>query len=166
MSERQTAGLIRRAGMEDIPALCRFHEELYDFLNHVGLPFELDKEALPNILPVMIKSRFYLMVLAEWEGTLCGFLSASIKNDKKVSFHGENAVGFVNDLYVAPEFRSRGFAGKLLSEAESWFRENEIKIVECYVMDGNDAAKRFWGNRDYRVFGEMRCKEISGVSAG
>ena len=53
-------------------------------------------------------------------------------------FHGTDA--FLDELYVAPEFRRRGFARKALERLEAEARKLGVNALHLEVDKGNDAA--------------------------
>jgi aminoglycoside 6'-N-acetyltransferase I len=56
-------------------------------------------------------------------GKIVGFAELAIRNDL-ASLEGKN-VGYVEGLYVPPEFRGHGIARKLLQASRSWAREQK-----------------------------------------
>lgn len=62
---------------------------------------------------------------------------------------GRRVVAIVS-VYVSPEFRRRGIAGRLMGEVEGWAIERRAKTTSLWVVDGNEAAARFYEGRGYR----------------
>jgi diamine N-acetyltransferase len=52
--------------------------------------------------------------------------------------------GELESLYVAPEFRRRGIAGRLVRSALDWLIECEAKTRRVVVFHGNDEALAFY----------------------
>ncbi len=60
-------------------------------------------------------------------------------------------VGFVYDVWVAPE-RRRGGAGRfLLAEAERWARAKGYRKLKLEVGDGNAPARALYGSAGFRA---------------
>ena len=55
-----------------------------------------------------------------------------------------DGAGEVESLYVAPEFRRRGIAGRLVRSALDWLTECEAKTRRVVVFHGNDEAIAFY----------------------
>jgi GNAT superfamily N-acetyltransferase len=62
---------------------------------------------------------------------------------------GRRVVAVVS-VYVAPTLRRRGLAGRLMDGVEEWARERAATATSLWVVDGNDAARRFYAQRGYR----------------
>jgi aminoglycoside 6'-N-acetyltransferase I len=54
--------------------------------------------------------------------TAVGFAQCQLRHDY-VEGTETSPVGYLEGIYVAPEYRRRGFAGKLLCACENWARE-------------------------------------------
>jgi ribosomal protein S18 acetylase RimI-like enzyme len=52
--------------------------------------------------------------------------------------------GEVESLYVAPEYRRQGIAGRLVRSALDWLAEHGAKTRRVIVFDGNDEALAFY----------------------
>lgn len=70
-----------------------------------------------------------LVLVAEEEGKLIGFLTAELWKHKGYSF-------FV-DLFVKPEFRKKGVASQLYSKYESILKKLKIKTITGLVLVTN-----------------------------
>jgi ribosomal protein S18 acetylase RimI-like enzyme len=63
-------------------------------------------------------------------------------------FHGHDA--FIDELYIAPEYRRRGFGRQALAFAEERAREMGVNAVHLEVDRGNDAALELYRRSGYR----------------
>ncbi|MEN6641117.1 MAG: GNAT family N-acetyltransferase [Armatimonadia bacterium] len=61
----------------------------------------------------------YLMVLEDDDGSVCGFLWAAL-----ITTMVEPFVGYIKNIYVAPQLRGKGLGRLLLETADEWFRSN------------------------------------------
>lgn len=80
-----------------------------------------------------------------------------------VAYENENAVGGgafrehsasaaeIKRMFVRPEFRGRGIAGKILTELESWAKE--LNYSECVLETGvkQPEAIRLYQKNDYKI---------------
>ena len=67
------------------------------------------------------------VLVADNDGSLIAFAELSIRNDIP-GFCGTR-VGYVEGLYVRPEWRSRGVAHQLLVAAKLWSRQNSCEVL-------------------------------------
>ena len=149
---------IRQAQEADIPALERMYGTLYDMLTEAGMPYELDSDALSEILSAQIRSRMLRLLVAEHEGACVGFLSAGISRiDRK--FKG-GLIGVIHDIFVEPSARKLGAASALLEKAECWMREAGAKAVKCDIVVGNEGGHRFWASHGYGDVSVSAQKEL------
>jgi ribosomal-protein-alanine N-acetyltransferase len=73
-------------------------------------------------------------VLAEAQGELAGFCLAQL----------EQQTGYVVTLDVAPAWRRRGLARRLIAEVESRLQSAGAVGMELHVFTGNEEAIRFY----------------------
>jgi aminoglycoside 6'-N-acetyltransferase I len=62
-----------------------------------------------------------LNLIARLDGEAVGFAEACMRHDY-VNGCDTSPVAFVEGIYVAPQFRRRGVAGRLVQEIETWAR--------------------------------------------
>jgi ribosomal-protein-alanine N-acetyltransferase len=82
-------------------------------------------------------------VLAEAEGELVGFCIAEV----------EERVGYVVTLDVAPAWRRKGLAGRLMTEVEGRVRAAGAVGMALHVFTGNLGAVRFYEAIGYERVG-------------
>ena len=152
---------IRLANESDLDTLVRLYSNLYNTLDGYGLPFSLDSDNIRDILAVMLKSKLCCIVVAQYEDTVCGFLSAGIVcMDRKLKFKGENVIGKIHDIYVDPEYREKHTATQMLEKVEAWFRDNGVKIIESDILVDNNVSAAFFGKNGYKELARNVYKEL------
>jgi ribosomal protein S18 acetylase RimI-like enzyme len=57
--------------------------------------------------------------------------------------------GWINRLAVLPEYRRRGFARRLLDEAERLLRDHGITVIAALIEPGNDGSLAFFRRSGY-----------------
>jgi ribosomal protein S18 acetylase RimI-like enzyme len=60
---------------------------------------------------------------------------------------------YIDELWVAPEFRRRGIATALLTEVAAVARENHAVQTRLYVSGDNDAARALYARSGYTEIG-------------
>ncbi len=86
------------------------------------------------------------LFLTEECGKYIGFISAKVDRDERIGW------GFVNELYVAPDRRRRGWGGKLYNKIAGIFQEQDVKKV---WLTSDTKAERFWQSLGFQETGEM-----------
>ena len=153
--------LIRTARESDLDALAGLYKDLYDTLDGFGLPFSLDSSSIKDILSVILRSKLCRILVAENEGAVCGFLTAGISRmDRKLKYLGESTIGMIHDVYIAPEHRKKRIAAQMLNEAEAWFRDNGVKIIECNILMENHVSAAFFNKNGYKELARIVYKEL------
>ena len=103
-----------------------------------------------------LKSRRAVFLVAEHQGEVIGSVFATHDGRK----------GWINRLTVAPPWRRRGIAARLVQEAEKRLADQGIQIIACLIEDWNDDSKRFFENIGYQRFDRISYftkKEHPGV---
>lgn len=77
-------------------------------------------------------------------GQIAAFIYLSIRVDY-VEGSNSSPTGYIEGIYVKPEFRKSGIAGKLLSEGEKWVKEKGCKQI------GSDAYLDNKGSFDFHL---------------
>lgn len=153
---------IRPGTPEDLPALLQLYRDYHKGLLDVGMNYDLNEETLPRVMENRLRSRLILTAVAEnGEGELCGFVFCSIlRLAPEYLCRGEASVGYLNDLYVAPEARHQGLAQKLTGYAEDWLKEQGVSVMELQVLGKNEKARGFWEKQGMESVGTLCCKYL------
>jgi len=153
---------IRQGTAEDLDQLLRLYHDYHEGLLDVGMNYDLNEEALPRVMQTRLRSRLILTAVAEDEqGNLQGFVFCSIlRLAPEYLCRGESSVGYLNDLYVAPNARHQGLAQKLTAYAESWLREQDVKVMELQVLGKNENAQQYWKQQAMEPIGILCCKYL------
>ncbi|MBC7909480.1 MAG: GNAT family N-acetyltransferase [Pyrinomonadaceae bacterium] len=75
-------------------------------------------------------------------GMMVGFIVGLVEPDH---------TGHITTLGVAPEYRRRGIAQKMLGKIEDGFRRRDVRIVRLEVRSVNTGAQQLYRNLDYIV---------------
>lgn len=76
------------------------------------------------------------------EGKPVGFAQCQLRHDY-VEGTSSSPVGYLEGIYVAPEFRHRGYAKQLLTECEKWAKEKGCAEFASDCSFGNNDSL-FW----------------------
>ena len=146
--------ILREAVPEDRPALVCFMAALQDF----------ERGLEPNRTPGAEMADEHLAVLESWaaehpgggvlvaevDGRLAGFAISGASTDRGTYLPPDTrTVGWISDLWVEPDFRASGIAGKLIAAAEARFRAAGLKRMEIAAVAGNAVALRLYESLGY-----------------
>ena len=119
---------IRKASAKDLPdaasmAACIWHSA--------------SAEELEADFAGLVQSREAAVFLAFSGSTLCGFAQCGLRHDYVEGTHS-SPVGYLEGIFVKPEFRKLGCAGTLLSACESWSKALGCKefASDCELTNG------------------------------
>lgn len=115
--------LIRDFRMED-------YEALIQLWNDAQLPHKPRGRDRRDKIEAELKRGNALFLVAEAGGAVVGSILGTHDGRK----------GWINRLAVAPLFRNRGIARKLVSEVEKRLSERGIEIVACLIEDWNEVS--------------------------
>ncbi len=151
--------LIRRALPGDLDALVRLWREMWDFHAPLDPRFASTPAAdvvMAGWIEQNMQSDRAAVFVAEEAGTVEGYLLAMILENPPVLPH--QFYGYVSEISVRN--RRRGTGGRLLEEAQAWFRGHRLPYVEVNVSVRNEAARRFWRRHGFGDFLERLRVEL------
>ena len=156
--------VIRDAREEELDALLALFRSYYRELEGYGMNYELDEAQLPDVLRARVKSRLLLAAVAEGaDRKLAGFVFCSISRlGREYRCRGKNSVGFLQELYVVPEARRLGLAGRLVDYARNWLLGNEIRTMSLEVLCGNGAGLAFWKRQGFVPAAAVCYQDLDG----
>lgn len=144
---------IRKATKKDLSELVRlylkYRKENESLAGVYKQRWQLSKKEISKyILESISKKNNFLMVLDE-EGVLKGFIFGSFeKKEDSIKNYGS-----INEIYVVPEMRGKGFSSQLKDEFVKWFKEKKKGkgIISLYVMPKNEVAKKSYQKGGFEV---------------
>ena len=128
---------IRRAELNDVPTILKLIEELaeYEKLSNDVIATE---DRLKNVL--FGDDQFVEVYLAEYRNEIAG----QVIFFKNFSTFIAKPGLFIEDLYVRPQFRSKGIGKKLLLKVVEIAKERDYGRIEWNVLDWNKPAITFY----------------------
>ncbi|MBF0492343.1 MAG: GNAT family N-acetyltransferase [Deltaproteobacteria bacterium] len=97
------------------------------------------------------------LLLAEWEGIQIGYFLGLLKT---CLAEDPSRIGYLNGLYVSPEFRQKGVGKSLYQEGLAWFKSRGLNAIELYLAEGNSMGLKFWEKQGYAVAEKILVKRI------
>jgi len=146
---------IRTATVDDVPLILRFIRELaeYERLAHeVVATEELLRETL-------FGNRAYAeVVIGDVDGEPAGF---ALFFHNFSTFVGRPGI-YLEDLYVRPEMRGRGYGRTLLAHLASLAKQRHCGRVEWAVLTWNEPAIRFYRSLGARPNDQWMIYRLAG----
>ncbi|WP_062199639.1 GNAT family N-acetyltransferase [Massilibacterium senegalense] len=109
---------------------------------------ESDREAIHEQLKEYITSKYGMVVVAMNEHQqIIGYSIASVKKDL---VSGELS-GQLDEVYVAPEYRGKKLAKKLVDNVIKWLDQQNISLIHVHVDIDNKLALKFWEKNGFDI---------------
>jgi len=164
MVERSSAGLIiRRAKLEDYPALCELNAEVDRLhaceLPHLFHPTHSPSRDLDNFAALLENPEVAYWV-AEQDGDLWGFLLSYLRQTPPIPVMVPRRYLVVDTLGVSPDWQRLGIGRMLVEEAERWAVENGADSVELNVYAFNQGAIAFYRALGYETLSHKMSKSL------
>lgn len=159
---------IRLAFTKDIESITELGQQLL-FLHQTFDPdyyiLEEDfRQKFSDWTKYQLKSLNQFIIVAEKEFNspenkkIVGFISGYLKS--LFPWFKIKNVGHVSFLVVDQNFLRQGVAIQLEQAAYSWFKERNIKFVECFSHEKNTTGNLVWNNFGYKPFHKFLRKKI------
>jgi GNAT superfamily N-acetyltransferase len=146
---------IREATESDVPLILQFIRDLaeYEKLLHVVMATE---EHLRSTL--FGDSPFAEVLIGEEDGAAAGF---ALFFHNYSTFLAQPGI-YLEDLFVKPEYRGRGYGKALLARLAQIARERNCGRVEWAVLDWNEPSINFYKSLGARVMDEWHTFRLTG----
>ncbi|SRR6266498_398658 len=147
--------VIRPARPDDVPAILGL---IHDLATYERAPHEVKatEEGLRSALFAPEPAVF--AHVAEHEGVVGGFALWFLNFSTWLGKHGI----YLEDLYVRPELRSRGYGRALLAELARICVERGYGRLEWWVLDWNEPALRFYRSLGATPMDEWTVQRLTG----
>ncbi len=146
---------IRKAQKSDVPLILHFIKELADYeklLHEVTATVELLEKNLFGEKSVAE------VVIASFENKDVGF---ALYFHNFSTFVGKPGI-YLEDLYVSPEYRGKGFGKFLLKYLANLAIERDCGRLEWQVLDWNESAIRFYKSLGAKPLDEWTVFRVKG----
>jgi len=109
-----------------------------------------DQEAFTKQQIAYLLSDFNTIALiAKSTNDIAGFVIAQIEVEENTEY------GHIVTINVAPSFRRKGVATKLLQEIESFLKQRSITQIRLEVREDNNPALKLYNKLDYKIQGKL-----------
>ncbi len=141
MSEREIT--IGFATIDDVPELARLRWELYEEQNgDPGEPFEAYLERFARFATSALSSEDWRAWVARTDDALVGAMWLHTVHRVPVPGKLAGPIGYLTNVYVAPEHRNAGLGARLLDRVDAWCREQRFSLV---IVWPTERSRSFYG---------------------
>ena len=146
---------IRKARPSDAALILTFIRELAEF-EKLALEVEATQRDIEDAL--FVEHPRVFADIAEWNGEPAGF---ALWFYNFSTFRGRNGL-YLEDLFVRPEFRSKGVGKALLRNLARRCVTEGLPRLEWWVLDWNEAALRFYRSIGALPMDEWTVQRVTG----
>ncbi len=93
------------------------------------------------------------LFVADKDGHAIGMLVADIRK-------GQERVGYITNLVVAPEYRNKGVGEKLILSAMDYLRDVHVPVVKANLRVATDSAMKFFMKMGFSEFAIQLRKDL------
>ncbi len=144
---------IRKATVEDVPAIVELWKELMDFHKECDRLFsrsENGHKAFTDFITGHISSDTSCVFVAEVGMDIVGYCLAVVEKSPPVLEIKE--YGFIQSIAVTGEYRRGGIGERLIKEALSFFKEKGLHRIEARHSARNKLATGFWAKMGFKPY--------------
>ena len=153
--------IIRDAVPDDLADMSALWKEFMDFHKDLDPFFSRKKSGHIHWASFMEKNMEddqWKIGSAEDNFESVGFCTAAVIKNPPVLELPE--FGYIQDMAVKENVRSKGIGKLMLAEVENWFASKQIKRIEVNVLLTNQIAQDFWKSQQYKDFTNRLAKNI------
>lgn len=114
------------------------------------------KEEMEREFQALLQNPDAAVFLAWQKDQAVGFAQCGIRRDY-VEGSSSSPVGYLEGIYVLPDYRRRGLARELLARCEGWSREKGCREMGSDCSLGNLDSQRFHLGSGFNEAGQIRC---------
>ncbi len=126
-------------------ATAKFLDKLYEIEEDC-----FDHEAFTKQqIEYLLRDHNTRALIALVNGEVAGFVIAQIEVDENTEY------GHIVTINVAPSFRRKGIATRMLLEIENFLKQRSITQIRLEVREDNNPALKLYQKLDYQTFGKL-----------
>jgi len=153
--------LLRKATVNDIPAIIELWKELMDFHKKRDPFFTRaadGEEVFSQYMEKNINSETACVYVAIIGGTIVGYCQGVLEKHPPILV--ETDYGHVLDFVVAADYRRTGVGERLCKALLGWFVLKGVHRLEVRHSEFNETASRFWAKMGFKPFLKTLYKEF------
>lgn len=157
---------IRQADEKDIEQLVQLNAQVQAV--HVDMSPSLFREASNESLAEMLRQTMSgeasIILVAEEDGQLTGYLSLKKLIRPEFALINERKCGYIDQVCVSEQHRRKGIFKKLLTEAKKLVTEWGFERIELDVWTDNQSARDAFIGSGFRTYNEKMAINLKTIT--
>ena len=129
---------VREATIDDSIELTKMYRNLYE-----------EDFSMNSLIPIDKTQLISKIFLAQEKNTEVGFIWINF------IAYGISKYGYIEELYVKPAFRNKGYGSMLVEKAKKFFLEQSVHAVFVSIQLNNETVANFYQKHDFE-----KCKGL------
>ncbi|MED1864510.1 GNAT family N-acetyltransferase [Fictibacillus nanhaiensis] len=127
------------------------NEHILDPLTEMALALWPDNEfsELRKEFKQLLNSDKDKVIVYLMHAQLIAFIHISVRSDYVEGSH-DSPTGFIEGIYVKPEYRKKGISKKLIEKGESWLKTKGCSQIGSDIEQSNDTSYHFHKNVGFK----------------
>lgn len=117
---------------------------------------DADEGELEEIFSHSLRGKNVTIFLASLQGQAAGIAQCSLRRDYVEGTY-TSPVGYLEGVFVLPEYRNRGLAKELVKACEQWAKEKGCKEFASDCELSNEESRRFHRAAGFDEVGAIVC---------
>lgn len=143
---------IRRATLNDIPAVCTLSQTLFEherqFTDEFNMQWSHGKDGV-KFFTKSLKSRSSFILIAFDGEKAVGYILMKLE---RVSWRVYNPMAELTNLSVDPMYRGQGVGTKLFQHAKAIMKKRGVKRISVQALTDNVRALKFYKDMGFKDF--------------
>lgn len=131
-------------------------EQLDDLVNLAYLLWQTDRKELITEINSLLNNKDAVFFIKYFEGEAIGFAQCQLRRDY-VEGTESSPVGYLEGIYISPNFRNLGFARQLVEVCEKWAREKGCQEFASDCELDNEQSIKFHNAVGFKEANRIVC---------
>ncbi len=150
---------IREAVEKDLDRLARLIYRFYSFNEEFDPAWALDEsaESIAKELAAEYLNGDDLVLVADYDNEVVGYIRVVVSENRILA---SKRIGIIKELYVIPQYRGRGIASRLITEAQERLSDKGVKHISAEFPSANYVAEKFYKSLNFRPYLSTYLREV------
>jgi len=145
--------MIRKAHLDDIPAIHNLYSTLFDGMAALEPAYmKVAQQDTAFIESVIKGENDFIIFVAEDDKEVQGFAIAQLQSAPPYSCFVQQRLVYLMDLVVNPDSRGKGYGKKLIQTVKEWGVQNKVDYFELSVLSQNNKAIDLYLREGFETF--------------